>query len=80
MLSIGVPTVIEAATLAADLLSESGAEGCEEPFSTPLEPGVIVTPKDIDERILSLSKLVAYGINLALHPALSIEDITSFLG
>lgn len=80
VLSIGVPTVIEAATLAADLLSESGAEGCEEPFSTPLEPGVIVTPKDIDERILSLSKLVAYGINLALHPALSIEDITSFLG
>lgn len=80
VLSVGVPTVIEAATLAADLLEESGA-ACAEPLpSARFDPGVIVTPKDIDSRVHELSRLIGYGINLALQPALTVEDVTAFLG
>ena len=80
VLSVGVPTVIEAATLAADLLEEGGAEETEEPFSARFETPFIVTPKDIDTQVRELSRLVGYGINLALQPALKVEDITAFLG
>lgn len=77
VLSVGVPTVIEAATLAADLTSQGRAE--EEPLP-PAMASHIVTPKDIDAQITALSKVVAYSINRALHSALSIEDISAFLG
>ena len=80
VLAVGVPTVIEAATLAADLLEEGGAEEAEEPFSARFETPFIVTPKDIDTQVRELSRLVGYGINLALQPALKVEDITAFLG
>ena len=80
VLSVGVPTVIEAATLAADLLEESGAEIAEEPFSAKFDRSVIVTPKDIDSQVKELSRLIGYGINLALQPDLTVEDITAFLG
>ncbi len=79
VLSVGVPTVIEAATLAADLLAESGADLGEEPFSARFDTSVIVTPKDIDCRVRELARMVGYGVNLALQPALTVEDITAFL-
>lgn len=80
VLAVGVPTVIQAATLAADLLEESGAEAAQEPFSARLADDIIVTPKDIDARIRHLSRLVGCGINLALQPALSPEDVAALLG
>lgn len=59
VIAIGVPTVIDAAAFCAD---ESAA-------------GLFVTPRNIDELVRSVSKLVAYGLNLALHPGLSIADV-----
>ena len=79
VLSVGVPTVIDAATLAADLLEGSGVEDAESVLPSPLQSGVIVTTKEIDAQVRELSKLVAYGINLALHRSLTVEDITAFL-
>lgn len=80
VLSVGVPTVIEAATLAADLLEESGVDMGEEPFSARFDTSVIVTPKDIDSRVRELARIVGYSVNLALQPALTVDDITAFLG
>ena len=37
--------------------------------------GLFVTPRNIDELVRSSAKLIAYGINLALHKGLTIEDI-----
>ena len=59
VIAVGVPTVIDAAAFCAD---ESAA-------------GLFVTPRNIDELVRSVSKLVAYGLNLALHPGLSIADV-----
>ena len=74
VIAVGVPTVVDGATLAMDLL------GREEPpkLARGME-GLMVTPRDIDSQVADLSKAVGYGINLALHPALTVEDVEMFL-
>ena len=57
--AIGVPTVIDAAAF-------TEAEEAK---------GLFVTPRNIDELVRSSAKLIAYGINLAVHKGLTIEDI-----
>ena len=41
---------------------------------------MIVTPKDIDLIINSLSKIIANGINMALQPNIDMEEINKFMG
>lgn len=74
VIAIGVPTVVDGATLAMDLL------GREEP--PELAKGVenlMVTPRDIDAQVADLAKVVGFGINLALHDGLDVEDVEMFL-
>lgn len=74
VIAVGVPTVVDGATLAMDLL------GHEEP--PELAKGVenlMVTPRDIDAQVADLAKVVGFGINLALHDGLSVEDVEMFL-
>ncbi len=74
VIAIGVPTVVDGATLVADLLGE-------EELSTSLPGGdFFVTPKEIDSQVAQLSKLIAYGINQALNPSLTSEDLDVLLG
>ncbi|WMJ82321.1 GPR endopeptidase [Clostridium sp. MB40-C1] len=40
---------------------------------------LVVTPKDVDIVIDSVSKIIANGINIALQPALGIEDINKYV-
>lgn len=70
VLAVGVPTVVDCATLAADLapgaaLSHSG--------------DLLVTPKDIDSRVDDLSKVIGYGISMALQPGLTVGDLDLLL-
>ena len=74
VLAVGVPTVVEAATLAADLL------GGRELPDLGAEQNLLVTPKDIDSQVADLSKIIGYGINLALQPSLAVEDLELLLG
>lgn len=67
VLAMGLPTVIRAEQLAGE---ETAAEG---------EP-LFVTPRDIDQRVRELSRMMAYGVDLALQPQLTPEDITGLLG
>ncbi len=67
--AVGVPTVVDVETLLED---------CS--LKMPTEPMVgvgslIVTLRDIDARVDQIAKLVAYGINLAVHEELDVEDI-----
>ena len=73
VLAVGVPTVVEGATLAADLL---GSDQLPD-----LDPGrsLLVTPKDIDSQVADLSKIVGYGISLALQPGMTVEDLELLL-
>ena len=74
VLAVGVPTVVEAATLAADLLGQEDLP--------PLGEGreLLVTPKDIDSQVDDLAKVIGYGISLALQPGLDVADLDLLLG
>ncbi len=61
VIAVGVPTVIDASAFSE--LEEA--------------KGLFVTPRNIDELVHSVSKLIAYGINLAVHPQLTVSDIDS---
>lgn len=41
---------------------------------------MFLTTRDIDQRVRELSRLIGYGITMALQPALTLEDITGLLG
>ena len=77
VLAIGVPTVVDAATLALDLAARSGAE--LDPAAFGEVGGMIVTPRDIDKNVKDIAKLIGYSINLALHKGLTLEDVDMFL-
>ena len=78
VLAVGIPTVVDAATLAADLLEESGVENID---SESLRGGgqtLMVTTQDIDRQVRDLSKVIGYGINWALQD-LEIEEMNALL-
>ena len=80
VLSVGVPTVIDGPTLAGDLLEEAGVEQGKDLLRSLPPLGMIVTPKDIDARIGEVSRLVACGVDLALHPKLTVDDVLALRG
>lgn len=75
VIAVGVPTVTDAATMAADLFSRTGKETDEDQLRQ-VSTGMIVTSSDIDRRVREIARVLAYGINLALQPHLSLEDLT----
>lgn len=74
VIAIGVPTVLDAWTLEADVAERLGVQ-----LPDAEQEPLIVTPKDIDAGVRELSSLVGYGINLALHDQFDMEDVTVFL-
>lgn len=92
VIALGVPTVVDATTIARDCLDAAFSDISTEKLSENDKERVInnslsknikklvVTPKDIDLVIDRAAKTVANGINLALHKNLSFEDIESFVG
>ncbi len=77
--SIGVPTVVDAATLAYDVLEHEKRPPFSQIRDSLCANGLnfFVTPKETDELLKHLSRLIGYGINLALHPGLSYEEMAS---
>ncbi len=75
VIAVGVPTVVDAATLANDLLGDN--EEDKDLFSKLDGQGadMIVTPREIDLMIDRAAKLLALAINSALQPTLTVEDI-----
>ena len=75
VISVGVPTVVDAGTLARDLLAEAGGE----PPAALRDGRLFVTPDCIDARIRDLAKLLGYALDLALQPGLALEDLEALL-
>lgn len=69
VISIGVPTVVDAATLVSDLA------GYKENKISSQADGMLVTPKEVDLMIERASKLTSLAINCALQPNISPEDM-----
>lgn len=102
VIAIGVPTVVDAATMANDTIdcvinemiarSKTGSEFYNMLGSLDTDKrrklilevlnnseNIMVTPKDVDVVIESVSKILASGINMALQPELDLEEINTFL-
>lgn len=82
VISIGVPTVVDAATLACDLFEKAGysrEDGEIDRILKPLGESITVTPKEIDLMIERSAQLIAMAINCALQPSLDPKDILSIV-
>lgn len=79
VIAIGVPTVVDGATLAADIVAEAGKGELEPEALRGHDGGVFVTPRDVDERVADLAKVIGYGLTLALQKGLTMEDVEMFL-
>ena len=79
VIAVGVPTVVDAATLCADVLSEAGRPGLDPGALGDGGKGVIVTPREIDRQVADMAKVIGYGINLALQEGLTVADVDMFL-
>jgi spore protease len=103
VIAIGVPTVVDAATMANDTIDlvldemiKQAKQGTEfyrmlqsidknekyQMIRQVLEPYVgnlIVTPKEIDEAVEKISKVIANGLNIALHQGITLNDVNRYI-
>ena len=66
VIAVGVPTVVDMHTIVRSLTGKK--------INGEL-PNMMVTPRDIDRLTERASQLLAFGINLALQPTLTFEDV-----
>ena len=69
VIAIGIPTVIAGDALAQELTGQQPKEAAD----------LFLTPRDVSSRVSELGRLIGYGITAALHPSLTVEDITGLL-
>ena len=62
--TLGVPVISIGVPTVADLSPSSS---------------LFVTPRDIDVQVRTTAKLIAYALNLTLHPALTVQELESLL-
>lgn len=70
VISIGIPTVVDAVTMAQDILGTEQAEDLDNERNS-----MIVTPREIDLLIEHSADIISMALNKALHPMLSNEDL-----
>ncbi len=81
VIAIGVPTVVDAVTLATDLLNiedESDSLRLREQVS-PKGRSMVVTPKEIDLLVDRAAKLISLAINFALQKDFEVSDLIALL-
>ncbi len=66
VIAVGVPTVVDMHTIVRSLTGSDIDKRL---------PNMMVTPRDIDRLTERAAQLIAYGINLALQPKLSFDDV-----
>ncbi len=83
VVAIGVPTVVDAATIAiagietvADKEFDEGRirEAYQNRFGN-----MIVTPKDVESIVTDISSVIANGINISLHKGITLKDIDRYV-
>ena len=103
VIAIGVPTVVDAATIAndtidkvIDALMQKSPENSqfysvlknmdrEEKYAMiqqVLEPytgNLIVTPKETDEVVDRIAKVIANGLNISLHQGITLDDVDRYI-
>ena len=92
VIAIGVPMVVYASTIARDAMARlideyqiiadehrDAAETLLRQVSDGLLGGMVVTPREIDELVLSVAEVLASGLNQALHPALDTAQLHTYM-
>ncbi len=78
VIAVGVPTVVDAATIAADalenLIKDEDRQTAVRELLSPYYKNLIVAPKNMDAMITDMSAILSAGLNMALQPCLSYED------
>ena len=81
VIAIGVPTVVDALTLAFDLLEiDDEKQGVE--LSKAVSPqgrGMVVTPKEIDLLTDRAARLISLSVNMALQTDIETEDLLDLM-
>ena len=68
VIAVGVPTVVDMHTIVENITGN--------PPDKHL-PNMMVTPRDVDKLIERTARLLAFSINKAVQPELTVEDITA---
>lgn len=83
VISIGVPTVVDALTLAKDLLEKAEGHEIEDSLITSISKtcgsDMVVTPKNIDVSIERMANAISNGLNMAIHKGFDFGDINEYL-
>ena len=78
VISVGVPTVVDAATVAVDLLGEEHVTDDEKEklreMVSPNGAAMFVTPREIDLLIQRGARMIGMAINAALNPCFTVND------
>lgn len=88
VIAIGVPMVVDAATVAADCMEiisekmriEGGSSRFMDIYNStePMNVNMVVTPKEVDSLSSRSARIIANGINLALQSAMTRDDIDRY--
>ena len=76
VIAVGVPTVVDAVTLAYDLLPDHTADDRLPPEASAM----MVTPRETNLLVSRAAQLLSLAINLCLQPQLSPEDLLLLTG
>ena len=80
VIGIGIPTVVDAATLAAGLMEGSGVNSSQlKNAVSPRGEKMIVTPSEIDLLIERASKIIGMAINCALQSEFGFDELISLV-
>ena len=79
VISIGVPTVVDAATLAYDLLGENADEKTAAALLAGDGKDMFITLKESDVITKQTARLLGFSINRAFHGELSVEEMEELL-
>lgn len=85
VIAVGVPTVVDAATLAVDLIEDAGFHADEiarekiRRSACPNETPMFVTPRFIDLIVEHAARLTGFAINRALNPSIQYDDMIAML-
>ena len=74
VIALGVPTVVEARTLALDLVPQGRLDE-----KTAPDAGMLVSPKDIDLQVAKCARVLGYAVNLALQGDMDVVEMEQFL-
>lgn len=77
VVSIGVPTIVDTATLILDMFPD-GENNIEVKAAAEKASGCYVCPKDTDKAVEEMSRLIGYAVNKACHRMITYEEMAFF--